>query len=47
MYGIGVFMLTIDKENKKSVRAAFGQALVEIGKENKNFRFWPFGFYSN
>src|SRR5574344_851608 len=30
------YMLTIDRENKKSVRAAFGQALVEIGKENKD-----------
>ena len=29
-------MLTIDRANKKSVREAFGKALVEIGKTNKD-----------
>lgn len=29
-------MLTIDKTNKKSVREAFGKALVEVGKVNEN-----------
>jgi len=29
-------MLTIDRSKKKSVRAAFGQALVELGKVNKD-----------
>ena len=29
-------MLTIDRANKKSVREAFGKALVEVGKTNKD-----------
>ena len=29
-------MLTIDRNNKKSVREAFGNALVEVGKLNKD-----------
>ena len=29
-------MLTIDRNNKQSVREAFGKALVEVGKLNKD-----------
>lgn len=29
-------MLTVNKKERKSIRSAFGKALVEVGKENKN-----------